>query len=133
MNRTRFFSLFVFAMLSLSSLFLAQANQERTPSYGDRAPRMPGDYAEYDMPRTFTGKVIAISVEDGFISIEGKKGERHRFLINNKTKLKADKKTVLADKKDISLSDFQVGQMVKVTYWAAGRVATEMRLRVEDK
>lgn len=136
MNRTGLFPLFVLAALSVSLAVPALAYQyqtERTPSYGDRAPRMPGDYSDYEMTRTFMGKIIEISVEDGFVSIEGKKGERQRFLINGKTKLKADKKTDLADKKDLALTDFQAGHAVKITYWPAGRLATELRLKVEEK
>ena len=58
-----------------------------------------------------------------------KDGKRVRIVLNNKTRLRADKQTELADRKMISLTDFKPGHTVKITYFVQSGAVTEVRLR----
>lgn len=105
---------------------------------GSTAP-MPPRMGTMDMPspdtnafavtRSVTGKVAEINTEKHYIVIEDKKGKRLKFKLDEKVKLRADKKTEFAGRKDIKLSDFEPGQFVKVTYLASNETITELRMR----
>lgn len=86
---------------------------------------------EHDLPRyhSMDCKIIDIDTDYGTIAVEDKKGNRMQFIINKKTRLKADKQTDLADKKKIELADFKNGQRVTVTFQLGGKTATEVKLR----
>jgi hypothetical protein len=100
-------------------------------TYGDRAPS--GDYDGYEMTRSLSGKIALISPEEFTLTLEDDKGKRYQFIISGKIKLKADKKTELGEKKELTLDDFQAGQSVKITYWPSTKKVAEIRLRADDK
>ncbi len=51
------------------------------------------------------------------------------FKVVPKIRLSAEKKTALAGRKGLKLSDYEPGQTVKVTFRATDLAAVEMRLR----
>jgi hypothetical protein len=102
-------------------------------TYGERAPASPSETDAYEMTRSFSGKIAEIKPEEFTITVEDSKGQVYQFILGGKIKFKADKKTELAEKKDLSLNDFQAGQPVKITYWPSTRKVIEIRLRAEDK
>jgi hypothetical protein len=80
--------------------------------------------------RSFAGEVVEVNAEEGYIVVSDPKKGDGKFLIGKKTRLKADKEvTPLADKKQLTLEDFEKGQTVKVTYWPQNHEATEVRVR----
>jgi hypothetical protein len=86
----------------------------------------------YSVTRTLDAKILSIDTERNLVSIELDNGERYQLAVHEKTKYKADKKTSLRGKKDLSLSDFEPGQTVKVKYRADSGQVTEVRLK-KDK
>ena len=111
------------------------------PSYGQRGtpgvnPNTSGTNTmrsgpEHDIPRfhALDCKIIGVDTDYGTIAVEDKKGNKMQFIINKKTRLKADKLTELADKKKIELADFKDGQRVTVLFQLGDKIATEVKLR----
>lgn len=87
----------------------------------------------FAVTRSLTGSVVEVKAADHLIVVEDNNGQRHEFRVGDDAKLKADKKTELAGKSNLSLGDFQTGQTVRITYLASGRTATEVRLRRAKK
>ncbi len=85
--------------------------------------------APFMVTRQVDGKIAEINAAQHLVVIEDKNGKRVSFKLDNKTKLKADKKTEYAAKKNLLLSDFETGQPVRVTYLASNATAIELRLR----
>jgi hypothetical protein len=89
--------------------------------------RIPSQDPVY--PRTLSGKIVEIKIQEGLLVLEEDKGSnRYQFRLDRKTRLRADRKTSLSDRKNLALGDFQPGQMVRITYWVSDKV-TELRLR----
>ena len=79
--------------------------------------------------RSVTGTIVELNPSENSVSVKNKKdGKVTIFLIVPKTKIKAEKNTELADKKNIKLEDFKPGETVEVSYSASGSV-TELRLK----
>jgi len=103
----------------------------RGPAYdpsvhGSTNPNDTGGIYKY---RSITGTIVELNPDENSISIKGSKdGKTTSFHIFRKTKLKAEKKTELADKKDLKLEDFKPGETVEVTYTPDGSVS-ELRLK----
>ena len=68
--------------------------------------------------RTLAGKILWIKKDkhETLIVVEDGQGRRGVFTVNQKSRLKADKKTEYAVRKRISADDLEVGQLVKVTF-----------------
>jgi len=90
---------------------------------------------EHDIPRfhSMDCKITGVDTDYGTISVEDKKGNKMQFIINKKTRLKADKQTELADKKNIELADFKTGQKVTVLFQVGDKIATEVKLRKSEE
>ena len=78
---------------------------------------------------SITGRIVQVFAPDNALTVVDKNGKRLRLVLNNKTRLRADKQTELADRKQLSLTDFKPGHTVKITYFAQGGGVTEVRLR----
>lgn len=90
---------------------------------------VPGK-SSFDVSKSLMGKIVEVRLEDKIVVIELEDGKRYAFLIQQKTKLKADKKTTLAAKKKLELTDFEKDQPVKITYRPdKPQEAMELRLR----
>jgi len=85
--------------------------------------------APFMVTRQVDGKIAEVNAAQHLVVIEDKNGKRVSFKLDDKTKLKADKKTEYAAKKNLQLSDFETGQPVRVTYLASNAMAVELRLR----
>lgn len=83
----------------------------------------------YIAPRSISGTVVRVNVEEGYIVVAHPKKGLGTFHVNGKTKLSAEKGSPLGDKKRLTLEDFQEGQAVKVTYWPEDFRAFEVRAR----
>jgi hypothetical protein len=111
------------------------------PSYGQRGTPGPNPNTpvtstmrsgpEHDIAhfRSLDCKIVGVDTDYGTIAVEDKKGNKMQFVINKKTRLKADKETELADKKKFELADFKNGQKVTVTFQLGDKIATEVKLR----
>ena len=99
-------------------------------------PSGPGGYdsrSPFAVTRSLKGKIAGINAEEHHIAIEDKNGKRYVFKVGDNAAFKAGKKTELAGKQNLSLSDFQPGQPVKITYRAADNIVTALRLRRAKK
>jgi hypothetical protein len=87
----------------------------------------PDDVQQYS--RTLTGKVSEV-VDDGkAIVVDWADGTHSKYFIGEKTRLRADKETPLAGRKDLTLADYRPGQTVTLTLRNSDRQVLEVRLR----
>lgn len=89
----------------------------------DRAT--PDDVQAYS--RTLTGKVSEVA--GSAIVVRWNDGTRSRYIVSDKTRLRADRGTTLAGRKDLTLADYQPGQTVSLTLRNSDRQVLEVRLR----
>ena len=116
------------------TLALAQMNE------GRNAPARPGSLT-VEVPsgeiraysRTVTGKVLRVETEDNVLVIEDLNGKPVHVILSKDTRLKADKKTELADKHDLTLADYKAGQFVKLTLRIEDNKVLEVRLKPPPK
>jgi len=99
------------------------------PSPSDRPGPDMGRMPDYASTRSMDGNLAAIDADQRLIAVEDKSGKRYKVRLDDKTKYKADKKTELAGRKDLTLNDFHVGQPVRVTILASNNTVVELRLR----
>ena len=90
---------------------------------------MDGTSDTYVTTRSVSGEVSEVNYYEGYIVVADPKRGFGKFYVGKKTRLRADKETPLADKKKLTLEDFQRGQTVKVTFWPDSFRATEVRVR----
>jgi hypothetical protein len=129
----RFVGLFVLVVLAASGTVFAQGSGSSSRVGGGPQQRVPGsNSAENRNPFVVNddmkGRITRIDATANLIGVEDKKGEVRTFKIAAECKLKADKKSELGEKKDLSLKDLQVGQPVKVVYRASDSAAMEVKL-----
>ncbi len=94
-------------------------------------PTRTGGYGSspFAVTRSVKGTIAEIQAEKGVVVVQEKNGKRHVLKVGEKTEFKAGKKTAMAGKKHLSLTDFGPGQPVKITYSAADMTITQFRLR----
>ncbi len=97
----------------------------RQPSPTSGVPR---EEPAFGVTRTVKGTIAELNPEERRLVVEDKKGKRHSLKVSDETRYKADKKTELAEKKDLALRDFQAGQLVRVLYRPEDETALEVRL-----
>ena len=83
----------------------------------------------YVSTRSLMGEVREVNADKGYIVVVDPKRGTAKFYVGNKTRLRADKDSPLGGKKELTLEDFQKGQIVKVTFWPQNFNATEVRVR----
>ena len=98
-------------------------------------PTRTGGYGSspFAVTRSVKGTIAKIQAEKGVVVVQEKNGKRHVLKVGEKTEFKAGKKTAMAGKKHLSLTDFEPGQLVKITYLPGDRTITEFRLRRAKK
>ncbi len=89
--------------------------------------RMGKDPATYS--RSVTGKILTIDSAHRVLTIKGAGETQLTFIVDAKVQLKADKDTAMGGRKDLSLSDYSPGQVVKVSYRVADNRALAVRLK----
>lgn len=123
-------------VMGLSAMAFAQQDE------GRRAPARPGgqpmtasgpDRDSQPYSRSMTGKVLKVSTVENVIVIDAPKAGAVKFALNKDVRTRADKNTDLADRKDISLTDYKPGQLVKVTYRLSDYKVLEIRLKPATK
>ncbi|HEX2574372.1 MAG TPA: glycosyltransferase 87 family protein [Polyangia bacterium] len=119
MKRTRVLA--VLFTLSLGPAALAQGS-------GSTGGDPIGQGAPFIVTHSVKGTVVEINADESQLVVEDKKGRRYLLKTNPETAYKAAKKTALADKTDLTLRDFQVGQPVRVQYLPEQDLAVEVRL-----
>jgi hypothetical protein len=133
----------VFAAAALLSLILSTAEAQR-PMPGPGTGPMPNGRTVPSQPRTrpdsspfrtktISGELVEVKPDQNSISVKVKDGKVVDFVLDPKTKLKADKKTELADKKNIELADFQAGQTVEITVNTDNSKVEEVKLKRDKK
>lgn len=105
----------------------AQVDRSRSSTRNNPLEEKSDDNQPYS--RTVTGKILAINAENSSVAIESSKKGRLEFLVDKKTKMKADKNTGLAENKSISLNDYKPGDPVKIVYRVSDNKVLELRLR----
>jgi ribosomal protein L24 len=74
------------------------------------------------------GKVVKVNGDDNSIVVESPNPRPHKYVIDGHTKKRANKKTELAGKRNISLADYRPGQIVKLTCHIPDDKVIEIRL-----
>jgi hypothetical protein len=97
---------------------------------GSRSSGGPASPDTFNVLRHVTGVLVSADAEEGALVVKPDGGEENvTFKVLPKIRLSAEKKTPLAGRKDLALSDYAPGQPVKVTFRATDRTAVELRLR----
>jgi hypothetical protein len=89
--------------------------------------RMGKDPSVYS--RSVTGTIVTLDSTRGSLVLEGADKTQLTFVVDSKVRVRADKDTAMAGRKDLSLSDYNPGQFVRVTYRVADNKALEVRLK----
>jgi hypothetical protein len=79
--------------------------------------------------RSVTGTILTIDSARGELTIEGADKAQLTFVVDAKVQLKADKDSAMGGKKDLTLSDYTPGQVVKISYRVADNKALAVRLK----
>lgn len=88
-----------------------------------------GTKSEMTVTKNLKGTIAKIDLEESVILLKTEDEKVYQFQIVKKTKMKAHKKSALASRKNIALSDFVEGQIVQITYKAnEPQTAVELRL-----
>ncbi len=87
------------------------------------------DSSPFTVTRSVKGTIAEIQAEKGVVVVQEKNGKQHVLKVGKTTEFKAGKKTAMAEKKHLSLTDFEPGQPVKITYLASDMTITQFRLR----
>jgi hypothetical protein len=79
--------------------------------------------------RSVTGTILKVDSTRGLLMIESAGKTQLTFIVDEKVRARADKDTPLGGRKDLSLTDYTPGQVVKVSYRVADNKALEVRLK----
>jgi ribosomal protein L21E len=119
-----------------SVLFITSAAAALAQAQGPSASMLPKPIPDRASPddvqaysHSLTGKVAEIADGGKAVVVRLADGTRSKYLINEKTRLRADKETPLAGRKDLTLADYQPGQTVTLTLRNSDRRVLEVRLR----
>jgi hypothetical protein len=114
-------------LLALGASASAQMDRSRSATKNNPMEDKSDDNQPYS--RSVTGKILAVNAENSSVAIESSKKGRLEFVVDKKTKMKADKNTGLAENKSISLNDYKPGDPVKIVYRVSDNKVLELRLR----
>ena len=107
----------------------AYAQMDRSRSATKNNPMEEKSDADQPYSRSVTGKILAVNADNSSVAIENSKKGRMEFVVDKKTKMKADKDTGLAENKSISLNDYKPGDPVKIVYRVSDNKVLELRLK----
>ena len=125
--------LFVLAM-SVAAFSQAREGVRADPRPGSiTTAESTGAVRQYS--KSITGKLLRVDADNNEIIVQDVKTGQRRYLVEKDTRIKADKKTELGDKKDIKLADYKEGETVKLTIRLQDGKLLEVRLKEtkEDK
>jgi hypothetical protein len=124
-------------ILALSAIAHAQRSNTSAPpqpsmsgsvwtrgSVGEMMGRDPSVYS-----RSFTGTIREVNPTSGLVVVEYEGHGRFSFIVNDDARIRADKDTELAGRKDLTLNDYKPGQRVKIIYRVSDRNLLELRLK----
>ena len=132
MTRILFYALLIIVALPAAALAQGSGAEVERPASPSRNAELDRADQPFIVYRSMTGKIVEVNAEERVIVVEEKEGgKRYQFRLDRKTKLKADKQTLLSERKELALSDFEIGQLVKVTFIPAEKRVTEVRARRE--
>jgi hypothetical protein len=133
-NDMRKFLAAALLVMGFSAVASAQITESRSaPPQPNRVDTTSIHSDGLDYSHSITGKVLRVNDADGSIVIEKSNGGSVAYFVDQKTRKRADKKTELAGKRDISLVDYKPGQVVRITYRIADNKALEVRLKQVTK
>ncbi len=118
-------SFFIFPALALAQ----GSGSENRPLQTPQQQQGGGPTNDFQVLRTFTGKILEISLDSHLLVVENKDGKNVQFKLDDHTKFKADKKTELQGRKNLKLDDFEKGQTVNVVFSPSDNRVVEVRLR----
>ena len=119
--------LIIVVLLAFGASASAQVDRSRSATKNNPMEEKSDDGQPYS--RSVIGKILVINAENGSVAIESSRKGRLEFLVDKKTKMKADKNTDLAENKSISLNDYKPGDPVKIVYRVSDNKVLELRLR----
>jgi len=119
-------------LLAACSVVAAQGVSERNTGAAVTPPnplfeRMGKDPAVYS--RSVTGRIVTLDTNSRLLVIEGADKTQLTFIVVEKVRLRAEKDTSMAGRKDLALSDYTPGQVVRVSYRVSDNKALEVRLK----
>ena len=89
--------------------------------------RMGRDASQYS--GTVTGTLVTRPAAGEIFAIQRADKSQLNFRIDHTARVRADKDTTLAGKKDLSINDYRPGDLVKVKYRLADNRVLEIRLK----
>ena len=117
-------------LLLMCAATMAQGSRTWGGSSGTPDPlfeKMGKDPARYS--ESVTGTLLTTPAAGGTIAIQRADKSQLSFRIDNTARVRADKDTPLAGKKDLTINDYRPGDLVKVTYRLADNRVLEIRLK----
>ena len=88
-----------------------------------------GTKSEMTVTKNLKGTIAKIDLEENVVLLKTDDDKVYKFQIVKRTKMKAHKKSALASRKNIALTDFVEGQTVQITYKPTEpQTAVELRL-----
>jgi hypothetical protein len=119
-------------LLAACSVVAAQGVTERNSGGAVTPPnplfeRMGKDPSAYS--RSVTGRIVTLDSTGRVLVIEGADKTQLTFIVGARVRLRADKDTGMAGRKDLALSDYAPGQVVRVSYRVSDNQALEVRLK----
>ena len=118
------------ALLLMCGAAMAQDSRTWGGSSGTPDPtfeRMGKDPSRYS--ESVTGTLVTRPAAGGTIAIQRADKSQLSFRIDQGARVRADKDTTLAGKKDLTINDYRPGDLVKVTYRIADNRVLELRLK----
>jgi hypothetical protein len=98
----------------------------RAQGSGSTSDPVPGSFG---IVRQIDGTLVSVDAREAMIVVDDKKtGKRASFRADARIKLRADKGSVLAGRRELRLADFEAGQPVRVGFRTTDQVAVELKL-----
>ena len=128
----------VFAAALLASTARAQAShapaRSSSPPWQSHESMITDDSRLSSATGALTGEITAVLPSKGAVFIrDDRNGKSYEFFLTRETRLRADKGTELAARKNLSLSDFKAGQAVRLKFRLADAEPVELRLRADRR
>lgn len=120
-------TLMVFALSVLAPAILAAQGSGGVSPSGVGGGTGGIDNSAFEVTKTIKLRLIAIP-KDGTILVAEDNGVKHSVKLDKKLRIRADKDTEFAEKKNITQDDLQPGMLLKITYRASDFVALELRI-----
>lgn len=121
-------TLMVFALSVLAPAILAAQGSGGVSPSGVGGGGTGGiDNSAFEVTKTIKLRLIAIP-KDGTILVAEDNGVKRSVKLDKKLRIRADKDTEFAGKKNITQDDLQPGMLLKITYRASDFVALELRI-----